>query len=206
MPHSLAFNHCFDPIFHWLYFLYILWILDLYSAFFYILYHLIVVSFDFTLFWYFFSFLLITTTFSLTNLFYLLLPHTFSLVFIDFTLFNFFLLFHFIDAFFFIVIRFFSFTSFWTLFLWFYSLTVFLWFSCYSVDSTILGEFLAVFMLCGCYFLLITSSGGCPHYTFRHLIPQGTQNQGGQAHFPKMQLLTKSSTDIVVLKILAFAL
>ena len=131
-------NHCFDPIFHWLYFLYILWILDLYSAFFYILYHLIVVSFDFTLFWYFFSFLLITTTFSLTNLFYLLLPHTFSLVFIDFTLFNFFLLFHFIDAFFF-VIRFFSFTSFWTLFLWFYSLTVFLWFSCYSVDSTILG-------------------------------------------------------------------
>ena len=67
------------------------------------------------------------------------------------------------------------------------------------------GEFLAVFMLFGCYFLLINIFRRLPSlyistpYTSRY-------TKSGQAHFPKMQLLTKSSTDIVVLKILAFAL
>ena len=45
--------------------------------------------FNFPLFGYFFSFLIITITFSLINLFHLLLAHAFSLVFIDFTLLNF---------------------------------------------------------------------------------------------------------------------
>ena len=37
------------------------------------------------------------------------------------------------------------------------------------------------------YFRL-TSSGGCPNYTFRRLIPQGIHDQGGQAHLAKMHL------------------
>ena len=46
-------SHCFDAIFHWLYFLNICWILDFYSAFFYILYHLILSHFltSKSLFW-----------------------------------------------------------------------------------------------------------------------------------------------------------
>ena len=42
------------------------------------------------------------------------------------------------------------------------------------------------------YFWL-TSSGGCPNLTFRRLIPQGTQNQGGQTHLAKTHVLTESS-------------
>ena len=127
-------NHCFDAIFQWLYFLNILRILDFYPAFFYILYNLIV-AFS-LIFCNFFSFLIITITFSLITLFHLLLAHAFSLVFIDFTIFKF---------------PFWSSTSY-TLFLWFsfafcfllflfeyfffdflvvfYSLTLFLWISC----------------------------------------------------------------------------
>ena len=45
-------NHSFDAIFHWLYFLNILWILDIFSAFFYILYNLIVA---FSLIFYYFA-------------------------------------------------------------------------------------------------------------------------------------------------------
>ena len=122
-------NHCFDAIFHWLYFLNILWILDFYSAFFYILYHLIVAfPLIFHYFANFFSFLFVTIIISLVTSFHLLLAH--SLVFIDFKLFKF---------------SFCSSTSS-TLFLWFsfvfcehiffdflvvfYSLTLFLWISC----------------------------------------------------------------------------
>ena len=83
-------NHCFGAIFHWLYFLNILWILDFYSIFFYIVYHLIVAFFLFSIILlFFFSFSIITITFSLITLFHLLLAHAFCLVFIDFTLFKF---------------------------------------------------------------------------------------------------------------------
>ena len=72
-------------IFHCLYFLNILWILDFYSALFYILYHPIVAFFHFPLFCFF---LLITTTL-LIDLFHLFLAHACYLVFIDFKLFKF---------------------------------------------------------------------------------------------------------------------
>ena len=199
-------NHCFDAIFHWLHFLNILWILDFYSAFFCILDHLNVAFSLIFHYFDFFFFLIVTITFF--TLFHLLLAHVFSLVFIDFILFKFslrsstssmlFLWFSYGVCFFFI-----SFWTFFDFFVVFYSLTPFLWISCCLVFTFFCWKFLAAFMLCDCYFLLqynlilnyfwLTSSGGCPNHTFRHLIPQGTHNQGGQAHLAKMQLLTKSS-------------
>ena len=103
------------------------------------------------------------------------------------------------------------------IFLCFSSFYFFRWFSCsflltnaFSLDFLLVvaftffsWKFLPAFMLYDCYFLLqcnfslnfiwLTSSGGCPNHTFRHLIPQGTHNQGGQAHLTRIHLLTKSS-------------
>ena len=82
-------NHCFEAIFHWLYFVNMLWILHFYTEFFYILYH-VIVAFSFIFHYFaFFPFLITTITFSLSYLFHLLFAHAFSLVFIDFTLFKF---------------------------------------------------------------------------------------------------------------------
>ena len=53
--------------------------------------------------------------------------------------------------------------------------------------------FLLQFNLIFTYFWLV-SSEGCPNHSFQCLEPQGTCNQGGQAHLAKMHLLTKSST------------
>ena len=187
-------NHCFDAIFHWLYFLNILWILDFYSAIFYILYHLIVA---FCLIFHYFAIFFVFFNYYHHFFFNYLNPPSpcsyFSLFFIDFTL----LLFHLIHAFSLIFICFF------VLFCFVYFWTFFLWFSCrflvtnaFSMDFLLSvafyffsWKFLAAFMLCDCYFLLqcnltlnyfwLTSSGGCPNYTFRRHILQGIHNQGG---------------------------
>lgn len=99
--------------------------------------------------------------------------------------------------------------SFTTLFIWFSS--SFLFTKAFSVIFLIgsfyifsfFQKFLAEFILCERYFFLqcnlisnyiwLTSSGGCPNYNFRRLIPEGTHDQGGHAHLTKMHLLTKSS-------------
>ena len=90
-------NQYFDTIFHWLHFLNILWILDIYSAFFYILYHLIV-TFS-LIFQLFFFFLLITT---------IIITPSLLMFFFGFHWFYTF------EMFFFVFL-----ISFWTVFLWF---------------------------------------------------------------------------------------
>lgn len=106
----------FWVIFHWLYVLNILWLLEFHSAFFYNLYCLIV-SFYFPLFFFFTYY---HHFFSLITLFHLHLAHVFSLVFIHFTLFKFSLLFYLIHTFSLIFIcLFFFLIFFWTFFLWF---------------------------------------------------------------------------------------
>ena len=173
--------------------------------------------FDFPLFG-FFS-LLITTTFSLIYS-TLLLARAFSLVFIDFTLFKFsfysstsstfFLWFSFVFCCFFFK---FLFEHFNILYIFYFdhlscsfpltdafSLVSCCWWLLLFVFCS--WKFLAAFMLCDSYFLLqcnfilnyfwSTSSGGCSNHTFQRLIPQGTHNQGGQAHLATMHLLTKS--------------
>ena len=183
-------NHCFDAIFHWLYFLNILCILDfLLSILLYPLPSNGCFFFDFPLFCYFFSFLIITITFSLITLFHLLLTHAFSLVFIGFTLFKFsfcsstlstlFLWSSFVCCFSFLFEYFFF-----DFLVFFYSLTLFPWISCYwwllLFFLDISGCIYALWFLLQCNLMLnyfwLTSSGGCSNHTFRRLIPQGTHN------------------------------
>ena len=83
-------NHCFDTIYHWLYFLNILWILDFYTAFFYYL-NCLIAAFSLSFHYFNFFTFLLTTTISLFSLFDFPIAHAFSLVFIDFTLFDTFL-------------------------------------------------------------------------------------------------------------------
>ena len=171
-------NHCFGAIFHWLYFMNILWILGFYSAFFYILYHQIVA---FSLIFHYFVVVVVVVVFYYHHFFFncLIAPPPSSCFLLSMILhfFNFLLALPPHPCFFFDFHLFFVVSGFY----------FFSW------------KFLAAF----CYFLLqcnfilnyfwLTSSGGCPNYTFWRLIPQGTHNQGGQAHLAKMHLLTKSS-------------
>ena len=118
------------------------------------------------------------------------------------------MLFNLIHAFSLIFVSFLFFIPFWTFFPWFSC--SFLLTNAFSLDFLLLvafsffsWKFLAVFMLCDCYFLLqcnfilnffwLKFSGGCPNHSFWCLIPQGTHKPGGQAHLARMHLLTKSS-------------
>ena len=144
LPHFLTSKSLLWCSFHWLYCLNTLWILL------YPLPSICCFFFDFPLFSYFFSFLIITITFSLIALFHLLFVHAFSLVFIDVTLSKFFLCsstscmlflwFSFVFCLFPFVHFFFDFLVV------FYPLINAFWFFSW--------KFLAAFMLCDCCVLL----------------------------------------------------